>query len=84
MDLGSLISKEHWKKVDGYVKFAETDGATIICGKEPLDLPEDFTNGYYMRPTIITNVTDNSKLMQEEIFGPVVCVVPFVDEDEVI
>ncbi len=39
--------------------------------------------GYFMRPTIITNVSDQSKLMQEEIFGPVTCVVPFKTEEEV-
>ena len=39
--------------------------------------------GYFMRPTIITNVTDSSRLMTEEIFGPVVCVVPFDTEEEV-
>ena len=39
--------------------------------------------GYYMRPTVITDVSDDSKLMQEEIFGPVVCIVPFSTEEEV-
>lgn len=81
--MGALISKEHFAKVDGYIQLAEKEGATILCGKEPLQFSEEFSSGYYMRPTIITNVTDSSKLMQEEIFGPVVCIIPFQDEQEV-
>ena len=42
-----------------------------------------FSQGYFMRPVVITNVSDDSKLMQEEAFGPVTCVVPFKTEEEV-
>ncbi|KAJ8321717.1 hypothetical protein KUTeg_000188 [Tegillarca granosa] len=80
--VGALISKEHLQKVKGYVDRAEPEGATIACGKEELNLPDKNKKGYFMRPTVITNVKDNSPLMKEEIFGPVTCVVPFDTEEE--
>ncbi|XP_019632799.1 PREDICTED: aldehyde dehydrogenase family 8 member A1-like [Branchiostoma belcheri] len=84
--MGALISKEHLNKVKGYVNLAYEEGATILCGegKEDLKLSDDLKNGYYMLPTVITDVKDSSRCMQEEIFGPVTCVVPFDTEDEVI
>ena len=83
--MGALVSKEHLAKVTGYVKLAREEGCTIMCGHEmePLDLPEKNKNGYFMRPTVITNVSDQSRLMQEEVFGPVTCIVPFKTEEEV-
>ncbi|XP_048250961.1 2-aminomuconic semialdehyde dehydrogenase-like isoform X2 [Haliotis rufescens] len=83
---GALISKEHLAKVKGYVEVARSDGATVLCGDgvKELDLPEKCRNGYFMRPTVITNVTDDSRLMTEEIFGPVACIVPFETEEEVV
>ena len=83
--MGALVSKQHWEKVDGYVKLAKKEGCSILCGHgvESLQLPERNKNGYFMRPTVITDVTDDSRLMQEEIFGPVTCIVPFRTEEEV-
>ncbi|XP_062599269.1 2-aminomuconic semialdehyde dehydrogenase-like [Saccostrea cucullata] len=81
--MGALISKEHLAKVKGYVDLAEKEGATIACGKEDLKLEESNKNGYFMRPTVITDVKDDSRLMKEEIFGPVTCIVPFDTEEEV-
>ena len=82
--LGALISKEHLAKVKGYVEIAEKEGATILCGKEELKLPDKNKNGYFMRPAVITDVKDDSRLIQEEIFGPVTCVLPFDTEEEAI
>ncbi|XP_069107122.1 2-aminomuconic semialdehyde dehydrogenase-like [Argopecten irradians] len=84
--MGALISKEHLEKVKGYVKVGVEEGATIACGegKESLDLPAEYKDGYYMRPTVFTDLKDDSRLMKEEIFGPVTCVVPFDTEEEVI
>ncbi|KAL5014024.1 hypothetical protein ScPMuIL_008294 [Solemya velum] len=82
--MGPLISKAHLEKVRGYVDIARSEGATVLCGIEPLELPEEKKNGYFMRPTVITGVDDDSRLIQEEIFGPVVCIVPFDTEEEVI
>lgn len=82
--MGALISKEHLAKVKGYVDIARQEGASILCGDEELNLPEKNKKGYFIRPTVITNVKDTSRLMTEEIFGPVVCIVPFDTVDEVI
>lgn len=83
--MGALVSKEHLAKVTGYVKLAREEGCSVLCGhgQEELQLPERFCKGYFMRPTVITDVSDQSKLMQEEIFGPVTCIVPFKTEEEV-
>ena len=83
--MGALVSKEHLAKVTGYVELARREGCTVLCGHgvEELALPEGNKNGYFMRPTVITDVSDDSKLMQEEVFGPVTCIVPFKTEEEV-
>ncbi|CAG0893764.1 unnamed protein product [Darwinula stevensoni] len=84
--LGALISRTHWDKVSHYVNIAGQEGGTIRCGfsVDSLDLPEGFEKGYYFPPTVITDLLDTSTCMQEEIFGPVVCIVPFETEEEVI
>ena len=84
--MGALVSKEHLAKVVGYVDLARKEGCSIPCGHgvEELELPDKNKNGYFMRPTVITIVRDDSRLMTEEVFGPVTCIVPFKTEQEVI
>ncbi|KAM9195414.1 2-aminomuconic semialdehyde dehydrogenase isoform 2-T2 [Mergus octosetaceus] len=86
VNMGALISKEHLEKVRSYVKRAQAEGAKILCGEgvDSLDLPAGNQKGYFMLPTIITEVRDESCCMQEEIFGPVTCVVAFDTEEEVV
>ncbi|GAV04289.1 hypothetical protein RvY_14592 [Ramazzottius varieornatus] len=86
VNMGALISEQHRDKVRGFVMLAESEGAVIECGgaETPDHIPESHRNGYYLPPTIITNVSDTSSCMQDEIFGPVTCVVPFCDEEEAI
>lgn len=84
--LGALVSKEHLEKVMGYVRLAKEEKCNVLCGHgvEQLDsLPEKNRDGYFMRPTVITNVSDKSRLMQEEVFGPVTCIVSFTTEQQV-
>jgi len=81
--MGPVVSKEHKNKIEKYLELARQDGNEIISGGE-IDPNLKTTNkGYYLMPTVILNVDDKSKLMTEEIFGPVVCIVPFDTEDEV-
>ncbi|XP_056674809.1 2-aminomuconic semialdehyde dehydrogenase isoform X2 [Monodelphis domestica] len=84
--MGALISKTHLEKVRNYIKKAFVDGARILCGEgvDNLNLPPRNKGGYFMLPTVITDIKDESCCMKEEIFGPVVCVVPFDTEEEVI
>nr|XP_010299792.1 PREDICTED: aldehyde dehydrogenase family 8 member A1 isoform X2 [Balearica regulorum gibbericeps] len=86
VDMGALISKEHLEKVRSYVKKAQGEGAKVLCGEgvDSLALPTGNQKGYFMLPTIIAEVKDESCCMQEEIFGPVTCVVAFDTEEEVI
>ncbi|XP_051908956.1 2-aminomuconic semialdehyde dehydrogenase [Hippocampus zosterae] len=81
---GALISKEHLEKVRGFVALAKSQGATVHCGEgvDTLELPESNVGGYFMGPTVISGVPQDSRVMQEELFGPVTCVLPFDGEDQ--
>jgi aldehyde dehydrogenase (NAD+) len=81
--IGAIISREQLEVIDGYVKSAVADGATIVTGGKEAKV-EGFENGYWYEPTIITDVNHNMKVVKEEIFGPVVVVMKFSDEKEVI
>jgi aminomuconate-semialdehyde/2-hydroxymuconate-6-semialdehyde dehydrogenase len=75
--MGPLVSKEHFEKVKECVELAKKDKGVVLAGDEELNLPEHLKNGYYMRPTIIDELSDCSDLQQKEIFGPVVTLRPF-------
>jgi len=83
---GALISHAHMEKVIGYICRARQGGANVRCGHgvTTLDLPTHCQAGYFVRPTVITDLTDAAPAMTEEIFGPVTCIVPFDDEAEVL
>lgn len=80
-DLGALVAKVHYDKVTSYLKIAEEEGGTFVTGGKR---PEGLDTGYYVEPTIITGLDDSSRCVREEIFGPVVTVIPFDTEEEVI
>ncbi|XP_064882201.1 2-aminomuconic semialdehyde dehydrogenase [Oncorhynchus nerka] len=83
---GALVSREHLEKVRSFVTLARSEGAAVLCGEgeDPLVLPQRNTSGYFMRPTVIADVAESSRVMQDEIFGPVVCVNPFDGEDDAV
>jgi aminomuconate-semialdehyde/2-hydroxymuconate-6-semialdehyde dehydrogenase len=83
-NMGALISDQHMHKVLKYVQLAKDSGATIAYGGHQLHLPGACAHGYFVSPTIITNISQQHCCVQEEIFGPVVCVIPFQTEEEVI
>jgi aldehyde dehydrogenase (NAD+) len=77
---GPLISQKQLKRVLGYLEQGKSDGAEIVTGGHRLD-----RMGYFVHPTVVTNLDpDTSRLFQEEIFGPVVTILPFDDEDEAV
>jgi betaine-aldehyde dehydrogenase len=78
-DIGPLISSAHRDRVAGFVARAVDAGARIAVGGKPLDGP-----GYYFPPTLVLDAGQRSEIVQDEIFGPVVVVVPFDDEDEAV
>jgi len=79
--LGPLVSKRQYEQVTAAIEAARKAGATVACGGTR---PEGFDKGYYLRPTILTDVPLDSDAWVEEIFGPVVCVRPFKTEEEAI
>ena len=76
-EVGPLISDEHFAKVTSYFDTAKSDGATIAAGGEAVG-----DQGYFVRPTLFTGATNDMRIAQEEIFGPVLTSIPFSDEDE--
>lgn len=80
-NVGALISEEHYERVKNYIDIAKEDGGTFLTGGKS---PEGLDKGFYLEPTIITGLDRNSRCVREEIFGPVVTVVPFDMEEEVI
>ena len=81
--MGSQINEGQLKKIMSYIDIAKQEGATIACGGAPCT-EGVCAKGSFMQPTLITNVTNDMRVAQEEIFGPVACVIKFHDEDEVI
>ncbi len=78
-EIGPLIHPDHWKRVKGYIDIAQEEGATIMAGgNRPPDLPK----GNYFQPTLIVNVRNDMTVAQEEVFGPVLVVIPFKDDEE--
>ncbi|MDP4104046.1 MAG: aldehyde dehydrogenase family protein [Bacillota bacterium] len=81
--VGAIIDQGQVDVIDGYVKSAIEDGADILAGGKPA-VVEGFEGGFWYEPTIIANVNHEMKVVQEEIFGPVVVVMKFKDEKEAI
>uniref|UniRef100_A0A8C4S4U2 Aldehyde dehydrogenase 9 family, member A1a, tandem duplicate 1 n=1 Tax=Erpetoichthys calabaricus TaxID=27687 RepID=A0A8C4S4U2_ERPCA len=81
--MGALITKQQLDKVLGYVRQAKEQGAKVLCGGEPF-VPDDpkLKNGYFMTPCILDNCSDNMTCVKEEIFGPVMSILPFDTEEE--
>ena len=77
--VGALISEAHLQKVLGYIDLAKKEGGTIVTGGRRLD-----RRGFFVEPTVITGLGTDCRVLQEEIFGPVVTITPFDSEDEAI
>ena len=82
-NFGALISKSHQDKVLSYIEIGKSEGAELLAGGHALT-PENSPNGFFVAPTIFGQCTDEMTLSKEEIFGPVMSILPFDDEDEVI
>jgi len=82
--IGAVVSKPHQEKVLSYVELAKQEGGTVLCGGHAVKLDGEFAEGYYIAPTIIEGLTYDCRTNQEEIFGPVVTIMPFDKEEEVL
>lgn len=81
--MGPLVSKDHLAKVESYIKIGQDEGAKLVCGGKRPTAP-DLQRGNFLEPTIFDNVRPNMRIAREEIFGPVLSVIPFSTEEEAI
>jgi aminomuconate-semialdehyde/2-hydroxymuconate-6-semialdehyde dehydrogenase len=82
--IGSLVSEAHMKKVLSYIDLAQQEGGTIVTGGKRIKVEGRCSNGYFVEPTVITGLGHECRTNKEEIFGPVVTIMPFDKEEEVI
>lgn len=79
--MGPLISKSQYERVSNYVEIGRSEGAELVYGGVR---PSNMEQGNFLQPTIFAQVNNNMRIAREEIFGPVISVIPFADEDEVV
>jgi aldehyde dehydrogenase (NAD+) len=80
--LGPLVSKAQQDRVRSYIQKGIDEGATLVTGGA--EAPEGLESGYFVQPTIFANVRNDMTIAQEEIFGPVLSIIPYEDEDEAV
>ncbi|MBC7987042.1 MAG: aldehyde dehydrogenase family protein [Sphingomonadaceae bacterium] len=80
--LGPVVNKAQWDKIQGLIEKGIEEGATLAAGGP--GLPEGTTKGFFVRPTLFANVSSDMAIAQEEIFGPVVTIIPYEDDEDAI
>ena len=90
-DVGAIVSKQHFDKIMSYIELAQTEGGAILTGGHQVDLTAEKSairnpqlKGWFIEPTVIEGLPHDCRTNQEEIFGPVVTIMPFDTEDEVL
>ena len=83
-DLGAIVSKAHFDKVLSCIELARSEGGAILCGGDAVLMEGRCKDGYFIEPTVIEGLGGGCRTNQEEIFGPVVTLIPFEDEQEAI
>ena len=81
-EVGPLVSEQQWKKVQDLIGKGIEEGATLAAGGT--GRPEGLERGWYARPTVFANVSNDMTIAREEIFGPVLSIIPYDDEDEAV
>jgi aminomuconate-semialdehyde/2-hydroxymuconate-6-semialdehyde dehydrogenase len=81
-DLGAMVSKAHYDKVRGCIAQARADGGRVLCGGDAIHLPGRCAQGWFIAPTVLEDLPSAAATNQQEIFGPVVSLLPFEDEAE--
>lgn len=84
VDLGAVVSLDHMNKILSKIDQAKKEGGKILIGGKRKVLPDGFSDGYYVEPTIIEGLSHTCEVNQEEIFGPVLTLIPFDSEEDVI
>ena len=80
-DIGAIVSKSHLEKITEYVDIAKSENGKILCGGNNIAL-EGYENGYFFEPTVVEVGSNDCRINQEEVFGPIVTIMPFKSEEE--
>ncbi len=80
--MGPVAGRKQFETVRGYIQIGVDEGARLVAGG--LERPEGTDKGFFVRPTVFADVTPDMRIFQEEIFGPVLCITPFRDEDHAV
>ena len=83
-NLGSVVSRAHQQKILGYIDLAQQEGGSILCGGKAATVNGRCSNGYFVEPTVIEGLDTTCRTNQEEIFGPVVTLIPFDNDQDAI
>ena len=83
-NLGAVVSKPHLEKVLSYIDLAKEEGGTVLFGGKQVNLEGECKDGWFIEPTIIEGLPYDCRTNQEEIFGPVVTLIPFDNEEEML
>jgi len=83
-EMGAVVSESHLHKILSYIALAKEEGGHILCGGTQENMGGRCVNGWFVSPTVIENLSYNCRTNQEEIFGPVVTLIPFESEEEVL
>jgi aldehyde dehydrogenase (NAD+) len=81
-NVGPVVSKLQFERVEGYIEKGIAEGARLLCGGA--GRPEGLSKGYYVKPTIFSGVNNQMTIAREEIFGPVLCILPYDTEEQAI
>lgn len=82
VSIGPMVSEKQWARVQSYIRLGQGEGARLLTGGE--GRPEGLARGWFVRPTIFTDVDNSMRIAREEIFGPVLCVIPYGDDAEAV
>lgn len=80
--IGPMVSQKQWDRVQSYIRLGQEEGAILLAGGE--GRPEGLSRGWFVQPTIFTGVTNDMRIAREEIFGPVLSLIPYSDEEDAI
>jgi aldehyde dehydrogenase (NAD+) len=81
-ELGPVVSKRQFERVEGYIEKGIAEGARVVCGGA--GRPDGLATGYYVKPTIFSGVNNRMTIAREEIFGPVLCILPYENEEQAV
>ncbi|WP_345795946.1 5-carboxymethyl-2-hydroxymuconate semialdehyde dehydrogenase [Castellaniella sp. MT123] len=82
--IGPMISAGHLRKVTSYIEAGQREGARLVCGGGTPDVPAALKGGNWVQPTVFADVDNRMSIAQDEIFGPVPCLIPFTDEAQAV